>query len=248
MNTIRNLQRQARELREQRQALVAEKVAAAKADAMMTPTERAEYVAGWRRQYTQQFAPKFAAIKDEAAAFARVTKRQAHRTRPQMDPNSAADLVRTEQAWRNVVLPQLAKGRSLADALRNADSDAVLGAERFAPAWLQTAVSRDDGLDGVDFKVQGVPGRNGGKVVGTSKDVDATHVGQAVAGRFAELAGEDGAVITDAVALDAVLPAFERYIDNLSSGTGSAMEIAIGLQMAMGGASAHAADSDEDAA
>ncbi|MET4611060.1 hypothetical protein ABIC28_002041 [Rhodococcus sp. PvR044] len=252
MNTIKDLQKKARELKQERQSKLDEVVAKAKADVLMTPSERAEHVASWRKEYTRRYAPQFAAIKEEAAAVARETQRQAAKARPQFDPNNSADLVRTEQAWRNVVLPQLEKGRSLKAALRNADADAVLGAERFAPAWMQANLPGQNasGLAGMQIEVQKVPGRDGGKLVSADKAVDTSAVARAVAGRFAELADpEGGAAIASAITLDSVLPAFDRYIDALDSGNGGGLDTAIGLELALSqGAGGDEPDAGEDAA
>ncbi|MFC7448668.1 hypothetical protein [Rhodococcus daqingensis] len=252
MNTIKDLQKKARELKQDRQSKLNEIVAKANADAMMTPSERAEYIAHWRQALAKQYAPKFAAIKEEVASIASATRREADRARPQFDPNSPTDLVRTEQAWRNVVLPQLEKGRSLKAALRNAGADAVLGAERFAPAWMQANLPGPNasGLAGMQVEVQKVPGRNGGKLVSADKEVDTSGVARAVAGRFAELADAQGAAaIASAITLDSVLPAFDRYIDDLDSGTGGGLDTAIGLHMAMSqGADGDEPDAGEDAA
>lgn len=246
MSTLKDLHDRARQLRQERDQLIAKRRTDANADPMMTPAERAEYVASWRKEYTKIFAPKFAQIREELAEYAEATRRQGAKARPQFDPNSAADLTRTEQAWRNVVLPQLERGRSLKAALRHADADAVLGAERFAPAWMQAnPVGRDaSGLAGLRIEVQKVPGRDGGKLVGASGEVDTSSVDRAVSDRLAALAAsdEDRVAITSASMLNVVLPPTERFIDHLESGQGNSLDVAIGLSLAM-----NQSDTDSDA-
>ncbi|BCN57126.1 hypothetical protein [Prescottella equi] len=246
MSTLKNIHDRARQLRQERDRLIEKRRTDANADPMMTPAERAEYVASWRTEYTKIFAPKFAKIREELAEYAEATRRQGAKARPQFDLNSAADLTRTEQAWRNVVLPQLEKGRSLKAALRRADADAVLGAERFAPAWMQanSAGQEASGLAGLQVEVQKLPGRDGGRLVGANKEVDTSVVARTVALRLAELAGsaEDRCAIAYAATLDDVLPATERFIDHLESGQGNSLDVAIGLSLAM-----NQTDTDSDA-
>lgn len=236
MKTIKNIHDRARELKQERDQLIDRKRADAAADPMMTPSERSEYVAKWRAEYTKSFAVRFADLRDEVADYAERTRRQAANARPHLDDESTAQLVRTEQAWRNVVLPQLEKGRTLAAALRNADADAVLGAERFAPAWLQAQAPRS-GLDGMALEV------DGGKVVGREVVVGDSSVTRAVLSRLSALASndEDRAALVSVATLDDVLPATERFIDHLESGQGSSLDVAIGLSLAM-----NQGDSDAD--
>ncbi|ORL06450.1 hypothetical protein [Prescottella equi] len=251
MSTLKNLHDRARQLRQERDQLIAKRRTDANADPMMTPSERADYIASWRKEYTKIYAPKFAEIRQELADYADTTRRQAAKARPRFDPNSTADLTRTEQAWRNVVLPQLEKGRSLKAALRHADTDAVLGAERFAPAWMQ-ANSRQDasGLAGMQVEVQKVPGRDGGKLVGANKDADTSSVERVVSERLAALAAsdEDRVAITSASMLSVILPPTERFIDHLESGQGNSLDVAIGLSLAMGQADGNGDAESSDAA
>ncbi|NKR96214.1 hypothetical protein GS473_04500 [Rhodococcus hoagii] len=226
MSTLKNIHDRARQLKQERDHLIEQKRRDAAADPMMTPSERAEHLAEWRNQYTKTFAPKFAAIRQELADYADTTRRQAAKARPQFDPNSTADLTRTEQAWRNVVLPQLEKGRSLKTALRNADADAVLGAERFAPAWMQANAQEPSGFNLA------------------RTEVDTSSVSRAVADRLAALAASDvdRVAITSASTLDVILPPTERLIDHLESGQGNSLDVALGLSLAM-----NQADSSGDA-
>ncbi|WQB75709.1 hypothetical protein SCD75_09590 [Prescottella equi] len=251
MSTLKNIHDRARHLRQERDQLIEKRRTDANADPMMTPAERAEYVASWRTEYARIYAPKFAEIRQELADYADTTRQRAAKARPQFDPNSTADLTRTEQAWRNVVLPQLEKGRSLKAALRHADTDAVLGAERFAPAWMQANSAGQDasGIAGLQVEVQQVSGRSGGKLVGANKEVDTSAVARAVAGRFAELAAsEDGRLaIEEAAILGEVVPATERFVDHLETGAGSGLEVAIALGLAMNQDS-DSAESDDAAA
>ncbi len=54
--------------------------------------------------------------------------------RPSLDPNDSAQLLRTDQAWRNSVLPQIEKGREWPRIISGLDVDGLLAVERFAPA------------------------------------------------------------------------------------------------------------------
>lgn len=134
--TLANLNKRAMQLGRERNAKIAAKKAEADKSTMMTPEEKAVHLANWTREYTRVYDLDMAELKDDAEYYARQVTEDGQRARPAFDANSAADLTRTEQAWRNVVLPQLEKGRTLSEALRNADQDAALGAERFAAAYL----------------------------------------------------------------------------------------------------------------
>lgn len=241
MTTIADLNKKAFALKAQRQSIIDTRTKEANADLSMTNQDRAEYLAHWRKTLTDQFAPKFAELKEEAAALGRSVKREAERVRPKFDRTNSTDLVRTEQAWRNVVLPQLEKGRTLRDALRNADADAVLGAERFAPGWAQ-ANSPDTtggGLAGTQFE------NKDGKLVGFGRQVDTAFVARDVARRLAELVDPDaGAVIREAVTIDDSLAAFERSAHHAETGEGSSLEAAIGVHLAQ--RQAQGADHDAD--
>ncbi|MBT9293660.1 hypothetical protein KKP62_02605 [Rhodococcus sp. GOMB7] len=228
MSTLQELQTKARELKQAREARLAVYRDNANKDVSMTPSERAEYIAHWRQALTKQYAPQFAAIKAEVETYADRTKAQAAKARPQFDADSPTALVRTEQAWRNVVLPQLEKGRSLRAALRNADADAVLGAERFAPAWLQANSAGPSGLAGTDLAVKG------GRMTANDRETDTTAVTKAITARFIELADPEGAAaLASASTLDAVLPAFSRFVDHLDTGAGDPLAASVGLHYAM---------------
>ncbi|MFC9518560.1 hypothetical protein ACFTSD_22745 [Nocardiaceae bacterium NPDC056970] len=231
MKTLKNIHDRARNLRKEREDLIEKRRSDANVDPMMTPTERSEYIASWCKEYTRIFAPKFAEIRAEVADYADTTRRLAAKARPHLDADSTAELVRTEQAWRNIVLPQLEKGRTLAAALRNADADAVLGAERFAPAWMQANTPSASGL------------------TGTGDGVDTSIVDRAVSARFAALATSDEgrSAIAAAGTLDAAMPATDRFIDHLETGAGDSLDVALGLSLAMN-QSLDVSESDSDAA
>lgn len=226
--SIKELNRRARELKQQRDAILAQRTADADADPSMTPKQRSEYVAHWKQTLAQQFAPKFAELRDDAQAYARTAKERAERHRPAFDPDNAAALVRTEQAWRNVVLPQLEKGRTLRDALRHADTDALIGAQRFAPAWLQANHGRD-GLDGARLGYDST----GRRMVGHRSGPDESVVETEVTRRLIEMSGDDAAeALREGLTVDVELEAFGRSIDHYETGQGSGLDIAIGAAMA----------------
>lgn len=242
MTTIADLNKRARDLKASRDNILALRRKEAAADPSMTSAARTEYLAHWRKSLDKQFAPKFAELREDAAAHGRSIKRQADRVRPKIDPNNAADLVRTEQAWRNVVLPQLEKGRTLTAALRNADADAVLGAERFAAGWVQanSPATTAGGLAGLEFAGED------GKLVGRDQQVDTTSTTRVIERRLAELVDPAaGQAIREAAVIDDSLAAFEKSARHAETGEGNSLEIAIGTHLAE--QQANATD-DEDAA
>lgn len=56
--------------------------------------------------------------------------------RPKLNPSDQAQILRTEQAWRMNVLPQLEAGKPWATITKTLDQDSALGVERFARSWL----------------------------------------------------------------------------------------------------------------
>lgn len=225
--SIQELHRRARELKEQRDSILAQRRADAEADQLMTPQQRTEYVAGWKRQLDKQFEPKFAELREDARDYADTVKSKAAKARPTFDPDNAAALVRTEQAWRNVVLPQLEKGRPLREALRGADADAVLGAQRFAHAWAQANSKSDRGVVGMEFD------GSSGPMTGRVADTDTAFVDAAITHRLIELSDDTAAAALRAsLTIDAELDALGATVHHIETGEGSALELAIGVALA----------------
>ncbi|NLU81627.1 hypothetical protein [Rhodococcus sp. HNM0569] len=237
MTTFRQIQQRANELQAERERLVKIRRDAANNDRMMTASERAEYVEEWRKSIAKQLEPQFAALREEARGLAASTKRRAANARPKLDPSSAADLVRTEHAWRNSVLPQLERGTPLADALRNADADAVLGAERFAESWLRANQTRPAGLGDVAY------GEDGRWRRPSDADGHAEMVAAAIAGRFADLTADpdDAAALRASVTVDSVItPAIDAYISEAESRPRVSLDTSIGTHYALGAADGNA--------
>lgn len=214
MTMIADLNKRARDLKTARDSTLAQRKQDAANDHTMTNEQRAEYVANWKRNLDNQYRPKFDEIREEAAALSRSVKRDAERVRPKVDQSDTAALIRTEQAWRNVVLPQLEKGRTLREALAHADIDATLGAERFAAGWLQSQAPKRDGHFRDDSTA--------------NASVAATQVTL----RLSELVdGTSAEAIREAATIDAQVQALSRSVDHIETGAGSGLEAAIGLHL-----------------
>lgn len=64
--------------------------------------------------------------------------------RPVLDPNSLAQLTRTDQAWNNTIRPQLEAGKGWDQIVQTLDHDGILAAQRFAPGYEAGKRSRND--------------------------------------------------------------------------------------------------------
>jgi len=163
---------------------------ASKRDTDYTAEANAKRAAERRTQIKAEFAVRAAKIDADVAAAAQRIKSEAAAVRPRPDLNSPADLIRTEQAWRNVVLPQLEQGRSLRVALAHADVDAVLGAERFASAYLRAKTGTASGIPSMEVRYD-VDGRP----LATRPEIDLSHLDLTITARLAELTPEHAEVI-----------------------------------------------------
>lgn len=211
--TLAELNKRAMELGRDRAAKIAARKAEADKDPMMTPAARGEYVEMWTRDIDRKYEQAMGELREEADYTARQITRDGDHVRPTFDPDSPADLTRTEQAWRNVVLPQLEKGRTLNQALRNADRDAVLGAERFAAGWLNANRTSDESFE------QRMAGE-------ATRDFSA-EVKTAVTERFADLADPGAAdALRAAARVDTELAAFNQVATMTDEG-GRDLEAAI---------------------
>lgn len=75
--------------------------------------------------------------KSSAAELAITKAEQSLRTtRPHIDENDVAALVRAEQRWNHQVRPLLDAGQPLKEILKSATVDDLLAIERFAGGWL----------------------------------------------------------------------------------------------------------------
>lgn len=59
----------------------------------------------------------------------------AEKYRPKLDPESATQLVRTDQAWNNHVKPMLDSGKTWDEIIPTLDTDGILAARRFAGGY-----------------------------------------------------------------------------------------------------------------
>ncbi|ORI15782.1 hypothetical protein [Rhodococcus sp. 1168] len=214
MTTLADLNKRAMELGRERTAKLAYYQKEAETDELMSTDARTRYLEGWTKSVNTEYAKKFEELKEEAAYVGRQVTRDSERVRPTFDSNSPADLTRTEQAWRNIVLPQLERGRTLNQALKGADRDAVIGAERFAGGWFNANRGPDQTIE---------EALNGDQ----AKDFTA-NVQAAVTSRFADLADrpEDAAAIRAAARLENELAAFQR-VTYISESGGSHLEAAV---------------------
>lgn len=73
--------------------------------------------------------------------------------RPKLNPDNQAQILRTEQAWRMNVLPQLEAGKPWSTITKNLDEDSALGVERFARSWL---VANREPLSNIDIEYSNV--------------------------------------------------------------------------------------------
>ncbi|QRI74848.1 MULTISPECIES: hypothetical protein [Rhodococcus] len=189
-----------------------------------TVEANAKRAAERRAQIKAEFAARSAKIDADVAAAAQRIKTEAAAVRPRPDLNSPADLIRTEQAWRNAVLPHLEQGRSLREALAHADVDAVLGAERFASAYLRTKTGTASGLDSthVRYDVDGRP-------LAVRAEIDLSHLELTITARLAELTPEHGEAIRLAGRVDHDVSAHREVSTKLERG--DALSAAITAQL-----------------
>ncbi|SDR08546.1 hypothetical protein SAMN04489765_3127 [Tsukamurella pulmonis] len=150
--------------------------------------------------------------------------------RPPFNRNDPAAAIITAQAWQFNVLPRLERGEQLVDVLKAADTDAVLGAERFAPAYLSGP--RGSGLNAIFY--------------------DATDdVARAVTGRFIGLADspEAAAAIEEAEHFHDDFDALLRTVQLVRRGdTASAIEAATLVGSTIAEAAPDARPEGDDAA
>lgn len=102
----------------------------------LTPDAQERAISEVLAQVQQSYGPRFDALVVAAKAERDAKVAAAAKARPRLDVNDTAALVRSQQAWEGTVRPLLDRGLSLADALALADTDGVIGAERFAPTYL----------------------------------------------------------------------------------------------------------------
>ena len=83
-----------------------------------------------------------AQFTDPLSGYVRVAERAADAAtaaadpfRPRVDPDSATQAIRTDQAWNNHVRPMLEAGKQWDEIIPTLDADGLLAVERFAPGY-----------------------------------------------------------------------------------------------------------------
>lgn len=94
---------------------------------------RGELQKGLRTQTAGQFNDTANGYLTAAEAAAADAEKAAASVRIKFDPESPAQALRTDQAWRNTVEPMLAQGKRWDQIVPHLDADGLLAVERFAP-------------------------------------------------------------------------------------------------------------------
>lgn len=94
---------------------------------------RGELQKGIRTQTAGQFSNTATGYLTAAEAAAAEAEKAAAGVRLKFDPESPAQALRTDQAWRNTVEPMLAAGKRWDQIIPHLDADGLLAVERFAP-------------------------------------------------------------------------------------------------------------------
>lgn len=178
-------------------------------DARTASDMRKEHENRWQKYYTDKYEPQLAELRASGHEVADGIKAEGDRRRPRLDSESPAALMRTEQAWRGNVLPLLDKGVPLSEALRNADVDAVLGAERFAPSYF--AAKNHDTSAGV-VGMEGALDKNGSMTLKTPRAEDHSSIPRHILNRLAEMDPSNADTLMMAARADDDLDAFNRYV------------------------------------
>lgn len=111
--------------------------------------------------------------------------------KPVLDPNDQAQLARTDQAWNNVIRPQLDKGKSLEDMISVADDDGLLGIQRFAPSLVasETPTAQQYRVPGILANLKALSDR---RVVDKATGDAKAALDEEAATRSASAAGRQG--------------------------------------------------------
>ena len=212
MKTLQHLMTEYADLKKERDALIEQ-------HSRYTPNElldrnandvlRREHQERWKKFYTDKYEPQLRELRDEGRDVAARIKAEGDRNRPKLDGESPAALMRTEQAWRNTVLPLLEKGVPLREALRNADVDAVLGAERFAPGYFGAKnYNTESGVSGMQAKF----GDDRRMTLENVRADDGSSITRHILERFAEMDPAHADSLTMAARADADLESFNHYV------------------------------------
>nr|WP_314143371.1 hypothetical protein [uncultured Rhodococcus sp.] len=212
MKTLQHLMTEYADLKKERDALITE-------HSQYTPNQfldmnanrvlQREHEERWKKFYTDKYEPQLQELREEGRDVAARIKAEGDRNRPKLDGDSPAALMRTEQAWRNTVLPLLEKGVPLREALRNADVDAVLGAERFAPGYFGAKnYNTDSGVAGMQAKF----GDDRRMTMENVRADDGSSITRHILERFADMDPANADSLTMAARADADLDSFNHYV------------------------------------
>ncbi|MBJ8340009.1 hypothetical protein JGU71_14020 [Antrihabitans sp. YC3-6] len=219
---------------------------ATKPDPNYTREANAQRASEVRAQLLRDGNAVLAEHAQKAAQTAAQLKIAAAGERPHVDASSAADLIRTEQAWRNNVLPELERGRPLNQVLSDAAVDDVLGAERFAPAYYRSKFNSNTSLsamqEGYDASTM--------RTTLTPAVQDLSFVDHAIADRFANMAPTSAAadLIRFAARADVDLATYRDVAASVDQGDAMGAQITIHLSAQSGYAAEPAHETQEQSA
>lgn len=94
---------------------------------------RGELHKSLRQRTSAQFSDPLSGYVRTAERAAAAAAEAADRVRPKLDPESSAQALRTDQAWRNHIEPMLEAGKRWDQIIPTLDNDGLLAVERFAP-------------------------------------------------------------------------------------------------------------------
>ncbi|GAA2947643.1 hypothetical protein GCM10010458_36550 [Microbacterium luteolum] len=99
------------------------------------PELRSEVAARLTERTRGQFEDPLAGFIKVAETAHQEADAAAEKYRPKLNPESATQLVRTDQAWNNHVLPMLNSGKTWDEIIPTLDVDGILAAQRFAGGY-----------------------------------------------------------------------------------------------------------------
>jgi len=104
-------------------------------DPELAPDMKPELRASLTEHLRQRTLRQLAALIQVAETSNADATAAADRYRPKLDPESAAQMMRTDQAWNNHIKPMLEEGRGWDQIIPTLDTDGLLAAQRFAPGY-----------------------------------------------------------------------------------------------------------------
>jgi hypothetical protein len=103
-------------------------------DPDLTPQANSQFQDDLMDAHHESVTSKFNTVRGHLNDATTEAAKAAAPHKPVLDLNDANQLARTDQAWNNVIRPQLDAGKSLEDMINVADADQLLAIQRFAPA------------------------------------------------------------------------------------------------------------------